>query len=270
MGIETQSPLSKFQRIVEAKEMKRVIARLDIKGNRLVKGIHLEGWRFLPNHPNDYCFDYYRQGVDEIIYVDAVASLYDRDSLKEIIKKTSESVFVPITVGGGIRSIEDAFEILRSGADKVAICSQAVKTPEIISEVAGKFGNQCMVLSIQAKKNRNGSYSVWYDVAREKTEIDVVEWAQKGEELGAGEILLTSIDHEGLERGMDKDLIAKVSKAVSIPVIASGGFGKPADFNDAITSGADAVAIAKSLHYGRTNIGEIKRAAREAGITVRL
>ncbi|MFM6984250.1 MAG: imidazole glycerol phosphate synthase subunit HisF [Chitinophagaceae bacterium] len=249
--------------------MKRVIARLDIKGHRLIKGIHLEGWRFLPDHPNNYCFKYYEQGVDEIIYVDAVASLYDRDSLKEIIKKTTDNVFVPLTVGGGIRSVENAFDILRSGADKVAICSQAVKTPQIISEVANKFGNQCMVLSIQAKKNINGSYSVWYDVAREKTEIDVVEWAQKGEELGAGEILLTSIDHEGLEKGMDKELIELVSKSVSIPVIASGGFGKPDDFVEAIQSGADAVAIAKSLHYDRTTVNDIKQAARSAGIRVR-
>ncbi|MCC6818887.1 MAG: imidazole glycerol phosphate synthase subunit HisF [Bacteroidia bacterium] len=249
--------------------MKRVIARLDIKGNRLVKGIHLEGWRFLADHPNDYCFKYYQHGIDEIIYVDAVASLYNRDSLKEIIKKTTDNVFVPLTVGGGIRSVEDAFEILRSGADKVAICSQAVKTPHIISEVASKFGNQCMVLSIQAKKNQNGSYSVWYDVAREKTEIDVIEWAQKGEELGAGEILLTSIDFEGLEKGMDVELINLVSNAVSIPVIASGGFGKPQDFVHAINSGADAVAVAKSLHYEHSSIEDIKKAAKEAGIQVR-
>lgn len=249
--------------------MKRVIARLDIKGNRLIKGIHLEGWRFLSESPNDYCFKYYEQGVDEIIYVDAVASLYNRDSLKEIIKRTTDNVFVPLTVGGGIRSVDDALEILRSGADKVAICSQAVKTPNIISEVASKFGNQCMVLSIQAKKNSNGSHSVWYDVAREKTEIDVVEWAIKGEKLGAGEILLTSIDQEGMEKGMDYELIKLVSSVVSIPVIASGGFGRPSDFVSAISSGADAVAIAKSLHYERTNIGDIKKAAKEAGVLVR-
>ena len=209
------------------------------------------------------------QGVDEIIYVDAVASLYNRDSLKEIIKKTTDNVFVPITVGGGIRSLEDAYDILRSGADKVAICTQAVKNPEIISEIAGKFGNQCMVLSIQAKKNQSGSYSVWYDVAREKTEIDVIEWAQKGEELGAGEILLTCIDHEGLERGMNTELISMVSKAVNIPVIASGGLGKSGHFVDAIESGADAVAIAKALHYDKLNIQDIKNEARSKNIKVR-
>lgn len=249
--------------------MKRVIARLDIKGNQLIKGIHLEGWRYLPDTPNDYCNKYYRDGIDEIIYVDAVASLYNRDSLKEIIKKTTDNVFVPLTVGGGIRTLEDAVEILRSGADKVAICSQAVKTPEIISEVASRFGSQCMVLSIQAKKNKNGSYSVWYDVAREKTDIDVIEWAVRGEEAGAGEILLTGIDHEGLEKGMDLELIRKVSEAVSIPVIASGGCGNAVHFAEAVESGADAIAIAKAFHYGKMDVKTLKSALIQSGIDVR-
>ena len=248
---------------------KRLIARLDIKGNRLVKGIHLEGWRFLPKHPNEYCYEYYQHGIDEIIYMDAVASLYNRDSIKEIIRKTTENVFIPITVGGGIRSLENAYEILRSGADKVAICSQAVKTPGIISEVAGKFGNQCMVLSIQAKKNVEGRYEVWYDVARERTEMNVIEWAVKGEELGAGEILLTSVDAEGMEKGMDLELISRVSEAVSIPVIASGGLARPEDFVKAVASGADAVAVAKALHYGKVNIEDIKNKAAENGISTR-
>ncbi len=248
---------------------KRLIARLDIKGNRLVKGIHLEGWRFLPNHPNEYCYDYYLQGIDEIIYVDAVASLYNRDSIKEIVRKTTENVFIPITVGGGIRSLEDAYDILRSGADKVAICSQAVKTPHLISEVAEKFGCQCMVLSIQAKRNASGNYEVWYDVAREKTDMDVIEWAKRGEELGAGEILLTSIDAEGMERGMDIELITKVSEAVSIPVIASGGFAKSGDFVTAVEHGADAIAVAKAFHYGKANIAQVKKEAADKGINVR-
>lgn len=264
METVTQSALE-----IDPSGMKRVIARLDIKGNKLIKGIHLEGWRYLPDTPNDYCNKYYMDGIDEIIYVDAVASLYNRDSLKEIIKRTTDNVFVPLTVGGGIRTLEDAIEILRSGADKVAICSQAVKTPEIISEVASRFGNQCMVLSIQAKRNKNGTYSVWYDVAREKTEIDVIEWAVRGEEAGAGEILLTGIDHEGLEKGMDLDLIKKVSDAVSIPVIASGGCGSSAHFAAAVQNGADAVAIAKSLHYGKMNIKTLKSELNQLGIDIR-
>lgn len=241
--------------------MKRIIARLDIKGSRLIKGVHLEGWRFLPLTPNEYCYNYYLQGADEIIYIDAVASLYGRDTIREIIKKSTENVFIPITVGGGIRNIEDAFDILRSGADKVAICSQAVKTPEIISEIAGKFGNQCMVLSIQAKRDITGKYKVWYDVAREKTEIDVIEWAQKGEALGAGEILLTDIDAEGTEKGMNQELIQLVTAAVNIPVIASGGVGNAGDALQAFNSGADAVAIAKALHYNKLTIADIKSQA---------
>jgi cyclase len=249
--------------------MKRVIARLDIKGNRLIKGIHLEGWRFLTGDPNDFCKKYYTEGADEILYVDAVASLYNRDSLKDIIRKTTENVFVPLTVGGGIRSIEDVTEILRSGADKVAICTQAVKTPEIISKVADKFGSQCMVVSIQAKKDQNGNYKVWYDVAREKTEIDVVEFAMKVEELGAGEILLTSIDQEGTGKGMDAEIIKMVTEATKIPVIACGGFAHPNDFKIAIDSGADAVAIAKALHYQQTSITAIKEYAESVGIKIR-
>ena len=250
--------------------MKRVIARLDVKGPRLVKGIHLEGWRFLPKTPNEYCYEYYLQGADEIIYIDAVASLYGRDSIKDIIRKTTENVFIPITVGGGIRTLEDAYDILRSGADKVAVCSQAVKTPHLISEIANKFGNQCMVVSIQAKKDLNGNYKVWYDVAREKTEIDVIEWAQQAEELGAGEILLTDIDAEGMERGMNLDLINKVSQAVKIPVIASGGVGQSIDASNALANGADAVAIAKALHYNKLSISDIKQEASNQNLIVRI
>lgn len=250
--------------------MKRLIARLDIKGNRLIKGIHMEGWRFLEGHPNDFCSRYYEQGIDEILYMDAVASLYNRDSLKEIIKRTTEDVFIPITVGGGIRTLNDATEILRSGADKIAICSQAVKTPEIISQVADKFGKQCMVVSIQAKKSADGRYKVWYDVAREKTEMDVVEWAQKAELLGAGEIFLTSIDKDGTGKGVDTQLISSVSAAVKIPVIASGGVGKAQDFSDAINAGAEAVAVAKALHYGQLSISQIKEHAKNNQISVRI
>lgn len=249
--------------------MKRLIARLDIKGQKLVKGIHLEGWRFLPNPPNEYCHQYYMQGIDEIIYIDAVASLYNRDSIKDIIRKTTENVFIPLTVGGGIRSIKDAQDILRSGADKIAICSQAVKTPEIISELANKFGQQCVVISIQAKKNNQGNYNVWYDVAREKTDMDVIEWAIKAAELGAGEILLTSIDAEGMERGMDIELIQQVAHAVDIPVIASGGFAKSSDFVEGVKAGADAIAVAKALHYGKAAIQDIKQFAQSKGILVR-
>jgi len=246
---------------------KRIIARLDIKGNRLIKGIHLEGWRFLGD-PNEFCLKYYNEGIDEIIYVDAVASLYGRDSIKDIIRKTTENVFVPITVGGGIRTLEDATEILRSGADKVAINSAAVLRPELISEIANRFGKQCMVLSIQAKL-KDGRWIVAYDSAREYTEMEVGEWATKAVDLGAGEILLTSVDQEGTQKGFDNGLIQTVSSLVNVPVISCGGFGKTSHFSDAIEAGADAVAVAHALHYNNISVAGIKEEAKLKQIPVR-
>ncbi|MCU0421877.1 MAG: imidazole glycerol phosphate synthase cyclase subunit [Bacteroidia bacterium] len=235
---------------------KRIIARLDVKGNRLIKGIHLEGWRFLGD-PNEYCLKYYEQGIDEIIYVDAVASLYNRDSIKEIVRKTTENVFVPLTVGGGIRTLEDATEILRSGADKVAINTAAIKNPNIISEIANRFGKQCMVLSVQAKK-RNNMWVAAYDSAREYTNMDVLEWIEKAVELGAGEILLTSVDKEGTQKGFDNSLVDHISKKINVPIIACGGFGNPNHAIEAFNYGADAVAIAHALHYNKCNVKQLK------------
>jgi len=247
---------------------KRIIARLDIKGDRLIKGIHLEGWRFLGN-PNDYCRKYYHEGIDEIIYVDAVASLYSRDHIKEIIKQTTSDVFVPITAGGGIKSVEDAYDILRCGADKVAVNTAAFKRPELITEIANRFGVQCMVISIQAKKNGAGKYMVCYDSAREYTNTEVRDWAKEAVERGAGEILLTSVDQEGTMKGMDIELIGLVSSAVNVPVIACGGFAQPSDFIDAVHGGADAVAIARVLHYEHVRIGDIRSQAIQNQIPVR-
>lgn len=247
----------------------RIVARLDIKGNRLIKGIHLEGWRFLGD-PTEYCLKYYQHGIDEIIYVDAVASLYNRDSIKEIIKKTTENVFVPLTVGGGIRTLEDAQEILRSGADKVAVNSGAIKRPELITEIAQRFGKQCMVLSIQAKKMPDGKYVAAYDSAREYTDMDVVEWAKKGVELGAGEILLTSVDQEGTRRGFDEEITNRVAEAVNVPVIACGGFGKMDDMIGVVKNAkASAVAIAHALHYDKVAIEDLRQHALQNGILVR-
>lgn len=246
---------------------KRIIARLDVKGNRLIKGIHLEGWRFLGD-PYEYCVKYYETGIDEIIYVDAVASLYNRDSIKEIVKKTTNHVFVPITVGGGIRSLEDATEMLRSGADKVAVNSAAVKTPSLISDIASRFGSQCMVLSIQAKW-KDGRWVVAYDSAREYTDMDVLDWAQQGVELGAGELMLTSVDREGTQKGLDIDLLRSVTSSVNVPVIACGGFGKKEHFVEAVHAGADAIAIAHALHYDKVTIQDIRNMATDHNISVR-
>ncbi|MFT8348038.1 imidazole glycerol phosphate synthase subunit HisF [Clostridium saccharoperbutylacetonicum] len=247
----------------------RVIARLDVKNDYLVKGINLEGLRKIGD-PNEFAKRYYEQGADEIIYMDIVASLYNRNNLTDIIRKTTEDIFIPITVGGGIRSVEDAQKILKSGADKVAINTAAIKRPELISEISNKFGSQCMVLSIEAKKISDSKWEAYYDNGREKTGIDVIEWAKKGYELGAGEILLTSVDMEGTKKGFDYELIKNVSEIIPIPVIASGGMGKFEDMEKVVTdSRADAVAIASVLHYKRTDIQTLKEESINAGINVR-
>jgi cyclase len=235
----------------------RLISRLDVKAPNLVKGIQFEGLRKLGD-PNEFALKYYLQGVDEIFYTDIVASLYERNSLLEIIKKTTNNIFIPITVGGGLRSVEDVFSVLRAGADKVSINTAAIKNPNIITEISRKFGSQCMVLSIQAKW-QGSHWEAYYDNGREHSYLDVIEWAKKGEELGAGEIILTSVDKEGTFKGFDVDLIRSVTNAVSIPVIASGGMGNLEDINSAIKDGhADAIAIASVLHYNHQDIHSIR------------
>lgn len=236
----------------------RLIARLDIKAPNLVKGIQLEGLRKIGN-PNDFSLKYYLQGADEIFYADIVASLYERNSLLDIIEKSTDNVFVPITVGGGIRNIDDVAAALRAGADKVSINTAAIKNPEIITEVAKRFGSQCIVLSIQAKRHSD-HWEAYYDNGREHSYIDAIEWAKKGEELGAGEIMLTSVDKEGTAKGFDADLVKAVTDVVSIPVIASGGMGKLEDVDDIINNGhADAIAMAHVLHYNHLTIADVRK-----------
>jgi cyclase len=247
----------------------RLIARLDIKGPNLIKGVHLEGLRVLGD-PQEYASTYYAQGADELIYIDIVASLYGRSKLPEIVSRTVENIFIPLTVGGGIRNIDDVKELLRAGADKVAINTAAVQRPELISEISRRFGSQCMVLSIEAKKQSDGLWEVYTDSGREKTGIDVVDWAEEGVSKGAGEILLTSIDAEGTRKGFDFELIQRVTQAVNIPVIASGGMGSVEHLRDAVQlGGADAIAMADILHYDRLTIHEIRAEAKQAGIEVR-
>jgi cyclase len=247
----------------------RLIPRLDIKGKNVIKGIHLEGLRVMGD-PQEFARRYYDQGADELLYVDVVASLYGRNSLHDIIQRAARDVFVPLTVTGGIRSVEDVRNILRAGADKIGINTEATKRPELIREVSRKFGKQCMVLSIEAKRVSPGRWEVYTDNGREKTGLDVVEWAQRGVELGAGEILLTSVDQEGTREGFDIDLLRAVTAIVPVPVIASGGMGTPEHMVDVIkTGGADAVAMADILHYRRATIADIRDTARNAGLHVR-
>ncbi len=247
----------------------RLIARLDIKGPNLIKGVHLEGLRVIGS-PNVHALRYYQQGADELIYMDCVASLYGRNSLGDIVKSAAQDVFVPMTVGGGIRSVEDATYLLRSGADKVAVNTAAVANPRLISDIARRFGSQCMVLSIEAKHIGPDRWEVYTDNGREKTGLDVIAWVKQAVALGAGEILLTSVDREGTRKGFDVPMIRAVTQEVGVPVIASGGMGKPSDVLDAVLSGgADAVAMADILHYGRATIGDIRSAASAGGIEVR-
>ena len=247
----------------------RIIARLDIKGSNLIKGIHLEGLRVM-GLPNKYALDYYAQGADELIYMDVVASLYGRNHLGEIIMDAAKDIFIPMTVGGGIRSIENVREILRSGADKVAINTAAVANPMIITDIARQFGSQCMVLSIEAKKVGGDRWEVYTDNGRERTGLDVVDWAKLCVSNGAGEVLLTSVDREGTRKGFDIDLVKAVTSEVNVPVIASGGMGKPEDLVSVVgDGGADAVAVADILHYKRAVIGDIRAVADEAGVGVR-
>jgi imidazole glycerol-phosphate synthase subunit HisF len=247
----------------------RLIARLDIKGPNLIKGVHLEGLRVIGD-PQHYAKRYYEAGIDELIYMDTVASLYGRNNLTEIVRSAARDVFVPMTVGGGVRSVADAKTLLRAGADKVAVNTAAVRRPELVTEIAHHFGSQCMVLSIEAKRTAPGRWEAYTDNGREKTGLDVADWVRRGVDLGAGEILLTSVDQEGTRKGFDIELLRTVSGLVQVPVIASGGMGKPEHVVDVVRLGsADAVAIADAFHYGRYSVEEVRSFALAAGLNVR-
>jgi len=227
----------------------RIIARLDIKGPNLVKGIHLEGLRVL-GKPEDFARYYYGHGADELFYQDVVASLYERNSLHEIISATAKKSFIPLTVGGGIRTIQDIRDVLRAGADKVAINTAAIRNPDFIKEASHKFGSSTIVVSIEAIKQPDGKYFAFVDNGREHTGVEVLSWAKKVEELGAGEIVITSVDNEGSGIGYDNQITAQIAELVSIPVIAHGGPGKLQHFHEVIEKGkADAIAVASVIHY---------------------
>lgn len=247
----------------------RLIARLDIKGPNLIKGIHLEGLRIIGT-PNEYALKYYVQGIDELIYMDCVASLYGRNHLSEIIKSAAKDIFIPMTVGGGVRSVDDAREILRAGADKVAINTAAVANPKIVTEIAHQFGSQCTVVSLEAKQVGNDRWEVFTNNGRERTGLDVVWWAKTCVSNGAGELLVTSIDREGTRKGFDINLLKAISSEVNVPIIASGGMGTPEHLvTVAKDAGVDAVAMADILHYERTDLSTIRSKALEAGLVVR-
>jgi cyclase len=248
---------------------RRIIPRLDIKGPNLVKGIHLEGLRVMGD-PAEHALRYYREGADELVYIDIVASLYERNNLIDVVERTASQIFVPLTVGGGIRRLDDINQLLRAGADKVAINTAAVRRPEIISEASRMFGAQCIVLSIEAKRRPQGGWEALTDNGREHTGLDAVEWAKRGIDLGAGELLVTSVDMEGTRKGMDLELICALGPSLGVPVIACGGPGNIEHVAKGFDSGADAVAIASLLHYKKESVGSLKAGLRQWGIEVRV
>lgn len=249
--------------------MTRLIAKLDIKGPNLIKGVQFEGLRIIGN-PGDFAQSYYDQGIDELIYIDTVATLYGRNSLDEVINRAAKNIFVPLTVGGGIRSVDDVERMLSVGADKVAVNTAAIKRPYLISEIANKYGSQCVVASIEAKQMGPGHWEAYTDNGRERSHKNVLDWVKEVTLLGAGEILLTSVDLDGTRKGFDCDLIKSVSDLVSVPVNASGGMGVLEDVTSVVNAaGADAVVIASTLHYGDFNVADVRNYALDAGLAVR-
>ncbi len=247
----------------------RLISRLDIKGTNLIKGIRFEGLRVIGS-PNEKARHYYEQGVDELLYIDAVASLYNRSYLGDLVTEVVKDVFVPITVGGGIRSVDDVRALLRAGADKVAINTAAVKDPDLLTRVAESFGRQCVVLSVEAKSVGPGKWEVYTEGGREKSGRDVAEWIAEGIERGAGELLVTSVDNDGTETGADIELMKMAGELSTVPVIASGGVGSAAHARKLVDSAnVDAVAIGRALHYGRLELGSLRHSLRSNGVGVR-
>jgi cyclase len=247
----------------------RLIARLDVKNDHVIKGIHLEGLRKVGD-PQEFARRYYQAGVDEILFMDAVASLYERNNLFHIINRACEEVFIPITIGGGIRSLHDIEAALASGADKVALNTQAIKTPGLIREASHVYGSQCIVASIEAKRKSTG-WEAYTDNGREATGRCVLEWVEELEELGAGEILVTSIDKEGTQKGFDIALAKEILSRVNIPVVFSGGAGKTSHLSALCEQApVDGIAIASVLHYDKLEVRDIKEHLRDSGTEVRL
>ena len=247
----------------------RLIARLDVKNEFVIKGIHLEGLRKIGD-PILLAQKYYEAGIDEIIFMDSVASLYGRNNLFNIIDEACKEVFIPITIGGGIRTIQDIELALKSGADKITLNTQAIKNPDIIRKASRIYGSQCIVGSIEAKQKGN-SWEAYIDNGREQTGIDAIEWAVQLEDMGIGELFITSIDMEGTKKGFENELVSKICEKVNLPVIISGGAGIPKHISDvAKQKGISAVAVASVLHYNLFNVKQIKNDMQNEGISVRI
>ncbi|MCF2561102.1 imidazole glycerol phosphate synthase subunit HisF [Bifidobacterium boum] len=251
----------------------RVIPCLDVDAGRVVKGVHFENLRDAGD-PVELAAEYYRQGADELTFLDVTASSGHRRTMVDVVSRTAEKLFIPLTVGGGVRSVEDVDQLLRCGADKVSVNTAAINNPSLISDIAERFGSQVLVLSVDARREQGeqhtqSGFEVTTMGGRHSTGIDALWWARRAQELGAGEVLLNSMDADGTENGFDLDMIRAMRSQVTIPIIASGGAGKVEDFPPAIAAGADAVLAASVFHYGKMTIGDVKAELRKAGYTVR-
>jgi cyclase len=248
----------------------RVIPCLDVDAGRVVKGVNFAGLRDAGD-PVELAASYDRAGADELTFLDITASSDERETTYDVVRRTAEQVFIPLTVGGGVRSTGDVDKLLRAGADKVALNTAAVARPEVLREAALQFGSQCVVLSVDARRadGTASGFEVTTHGGRRGTGIDAIDWARAAADLGAGEILLNSVDADGTKRGFDLELISAVRRAVSVPVIASGGAGEPSHFPAAVEAGADAVLAASLFHFGELTIGEVKAALASAGFVVR-
>lgn len=251
----------------------RVIPCLDVDAGRVVKGVHFENLRDAGD-PVELAAEYYRQGADELTFLDVTASTGHRRTMFDVVSRTAQQLFIPLTVGGGVRSVDDVDQLLRCGADKVSVNTAAINNPTLISDISQRFGSQVLVLSVDARRERGeqhtqSGFEVTTMGGRHSTGIDALWWARRAQELGAGEVLLNSMDADGTENGFDLEMIRAMRSQVTIPIIASGGAGKVEDFPPAIEAGADAVLAASVFHYGKMTIGEVKAELRKAGYTVR-
>ena len=252
----------------------RVIPCLDVDDGRVVKGVKFANLRDAGD-PVELAAAYNEQGADELTFLDVTASKSGRGTMLDVVRRTAEQIFIPLTVGGGVRSVEDVDQLLRAGADKVSVNTSAIARPELLSELSQRFGSQCIVLSVDARTVPEGSeptasgWEITTHGGTKGTGIDAVEWAVRGAELGVGEILLNSMDADGTKEGFDLAIIAAVRAAVNIPIIASGGAGKAADFAPAVKAGADAVLAASVFHFGELSIAQVKESMAAEGITVR-
>lgn len=249
---------------------KRIIPCLDVRNGKVVKGVNFLGVKDVGD-PVEYAKEYNRQGADELVFYDITASHEGRGVMLDVVRETSKQIFIPLCVGGGIGSIEDFRDTLRAGADKVSVNSQAIKNPKLIKDAAEVFGSQCVVVGIDAKRNENGGFSVFLNGGRINTGIELGQWVEEIEKLGAGEICLNSMDADGTKEGFDIEMLNYVCAKVSIPVIASGGCGKLDDFYDVLTNTNSSAALAASMfHFKETTVGEVKKFLSERNIPVRI